>query len=103
VSIRSGNVAPSSRRRATLPRARRWTSNRGCASVLATPRPIYGFHAVTARLRQRPDSVRALYVSAARHDARTRDLLARASAAGSTVHAADDARLRGVAGAAPHT
>jgi 23S rRNA (guanosine2251-2'-O)-methyltransferase len=64
---------------------------------LPTTRPIYGFHAVTARLRQRPDSVRALYVSAARHDARTRDLLSRASAAGSTVHLVDDERLRALA------
>ena len=45
------------------------------------PAPIYGFHAVTARLRQRPDSVRAIYLSATRHDARTRDLVARAEAA----------------------
>jgi len=41
-------------------------------------------------------------VSAARHDARTRDLLARASAAGSTVHAADDERLRALAGTDRH-
>jgi 23S rRNA (guanosine2251-2'-O)-methyltransferase len=54
---------------------------------------LVGFHAVTARLRQRPESVRTLYVASARHDARSRDLLERARAAGTTVHAVDDTRL----------
>jgi hypothetical protein len=48
------------------------------STALAPTRTIYGFHAVTARLRQRPDSLRAIYLSATRHDARTRGLIARA-------------------------
>jgi 23S rRNA (guanosine2251-2'-O)-methyltransferase len=57
---------------------------------------------VTARLRQRPDSVRAIYLSAARHDARTRDLVARADAARCPVHIADDERLDALAGSNRH-
>jgi 23S rRNA (guanosine2251-2'-O)-methyltransferase len=69
---------------------------------LASTRPIYGFHAVTARLRQRPDSVQAIYLSAARHDARTRDLVARADAARCPVHVVDDERLDGLSGSNRH-
>jgi 23S rRNA (guanosine2251-2'-O)-methyltransferase len=69
---------------------------------LPSTRPIYGFHAVTARLRQRPDSVRAIYLSAARRDARTRDLVARADAAACPVHTADDDRLDALAGSGRH-
>ena len=63
---------------------------------------LYGFHAVTARLRTAPSSVRAIYAAAARHDARMRELAARAASAGVAVHAADDARLRELAGHARH-
>jgi 23S rRNA (guanosine2251-2'-O)-methyltransferase len=56
-------------------------------------RLLVGFHAVTARLRQRPASVRELYVAAARHDQRARDLIERAKLAGVRVHAVDERRL----------
>ena len=69
---------------------------------MANTRTLHGFHAVTARLRQRPDSVRALYVDAARADARARDLLARATGAGVAVHTVDSARLTALAGHAQH-
>jgi len=52
-----------------------------------------GFHAVIARLRQRPESVRALYVAAGRQDGRLRELVERAKSAGVAVHPADDDRL----------
>jgi 23S rRNA (guanosine2251-2'-O)-methyltransferase len=65
-------------------------------------RLLFGFHAVTARIRIRPDSVRALYILAARHDARMRDLTTRAESAGIKVHAADEARLSQLAGHARH-
>ena len=61
-------------------------------------RHIFGFHAVTARLRAQPDSVRDIYVAAARRDRRVRELIERAEAAGVAVHAADDARLDALAG-----
>ena len=65
-------------------------------------RTLHGFHAVTARLRQRPESVHAIYVANARQDARVRDLLARAEAAGCAVHGVDDARLTEMAGTTQH-
>jgi len=66
------------------------------------PRLLYGFHAVTARLRTHPSSVRAIYTDSRRHDARMRELGSRASTAGVAVHAVDDARLRELAGHARH-
>ena len=56
-------------------------------------RLLVGFHAVTARLRQRPASVRELYVAASRHDHRSRELTERAKLAGVQVHVVDDRRL----------
>lgn len=61
-------------------------------------RILHGFHAVTARLRQRPDSVRALYVAAQRRDERLRDLVARATQAGLQVQHVDAERLTHLAG-----
>ena len=60
-------------------------------------RLVAGFHAVTARLRQRPESLRAIYVAAGRHDARARDLVERARSAGVAVHAVDERRLEELA------
>jgi 23S rRNA (guanosine2251-2'-O)-methyltransferase len=65
-------------------------------------RSLHGFHAVTARLRQRPASVRAVYLAAARHDTRARDLATRAETAGCPVHKADDERLAQLAGTDRH-
>ena len=69
---------------------------------MAATRPLIGFHAVTARLRQRADSVEAIYVDATRHDARMRALTSRAKTAGLVVHAVDAARLDALAGRTPH-
>jgi 23S rRNA (guanosine2251-2'-O)-methyltransferase len=65
-------------------------------------RILFGFHAVTARLRTHASSVQGIYAAAARHDARMRDLAARAKAAGIVVHAVDESRLRELAGHARH-
>jgi tRNA G18 (ribose-2'-O)-methylase SpoU len=37
---------------------------------MAATRTLFGFHAVTACLRQRPDSIKSVYVAAGRQDAR---------------------------------
>lgn len=63
---------------------------------------LIGFHAVTARLRQHPRSIRAIYVDSARRDQRARELLDRAAQAGVAVHAADSARLQAMAGSDRH-
>jgi 23S rRNA (guanosine2251-2'-O)-methyltransferase len=69
---------------------------------MASSRLLFGFHAVVARLRQRAASVRMIYVDATRRDARARDLVARASAAGIAIHAVDAERLAALAGHAAH-
>lgn len=69
---------------------------------MSDTRVLVGFHAVTARLRQRPDSIRAIYVAAARHDARSRDLIERAKLAGASIHSVDDKRLDDMARGARH-
>ena len=69
---------------------------------MANSRILFGFHAVTARLRTHPSSVQGVYTAAVRHDARMRDLTSRASAAGIALHAVDDGRLRELAGHARH-
>ncbi|MGH9549677.1 MAG: 23S rRNA (guanosine(2251)-2'-O)-methyltransferase RlmB [Terriglobales bacterium] len=69
---------------------------------MSDTRYLIGFHAVTARLRQHPDSVRAIYVVAARHDRRARELVERAEDAGVAVHPVDDKRLDAIAGSDRH-
>src|SRR5437762_12470039 len=65
-------------------------------------RQLFGFHAVIARLRAQPQSVRDLYVGNARHDRRVRELIERAEAVGVAVDAVDDARLAALAGNDKH-
>jgi 23S rRNA (guanosine2251-2'-O)-methyltransferase len=65
-------------------------------------RLLVGFHAVTARLRHQPESVREIYVDAKRRDARLRELTALAGTRGVRVVPVDDARLAGLAGDARH-
>jgi 23S rRNA (guanosine2251-2'-O)-methyltransferase len=69
---------------------------------MSSSRVLFGFHAVTARLRTRPESIQALYVARARQDARARDIAARAQSAGIAIHAVDDARLLQLAGHGRH-
>jgi 23S rRNA (guanosine2251-2'-O)-methyltransferase len=60
-------------------------------------RLLFGFHAVTARLRASPDSLREILVHAGRHDPRLRDLIALAEQHGVRVVQADEKRLEGLA------
>lgn len=69
---------------------------------MPSTRTLHGFHAIAARLRQRPESVRALYFSVARSDARARELLAQAEAAGAPLRPVADARLAELAGTSRH-
>lgn len=72
------------------------------ADALPTTRVLYGFHAVAARLKQRPASVQAIYITASRQDARARQLIAEATRAGCTVNAADERKLTELAGSDRH-
>jgi len=63
---------------------------------------LAGFHAVTARLRNAPETVEALYYDASRRDGRMRQLLERAHQAGVRPIAAEAARLQSLVGQARH-
>jgi 23S rRNA (guanosine2251-2'-O)-methyltransferase len=65
-------------------------------------RLIHGFHAITAKLRHDPDAIKEIFIDAARHDARARDLLAHAELQGVRVIAGDSRRLDGMAPGARH-
>jgi len=63
---------------------------------------LYGFHAVTVRLKVAPSSVAEVHVDVQRRDARMRDLVARAKAAGTTLIESDDQRLAQLSGSPRH-
>jgi 23S rRNA (guanosine2251-2'-O)-methyltransferase len=65
-------------------------------------RTLYGFHAVTARLRRQPDSVRMIYIDSSRRDTRSRELMARAEAVHCAVQPVDGERLTQIAGSTQH-
>ena len=60
---------------------------------------LLGFHAVIARLRQDPDSLKTVYVDPARRDRRMQDFMKTAEPIlGRKLHQADTERLRMLAG-----
>lgn len=63
---------------------------------------IYGFHAVSAKLRHAPDSVLEIYLSADRKDARVKKFLAQAEAAGVRISPAEGDKLDGLVGTRRH-
>ena len=65
-------------------------------------RLIYGFHAVTSRLRQQAAGIREIYLDASRGDHRSRDLARAAQERGVRVIMVEGARLDGMTGRARH-
>jgi 23S rRNA (guanosine2251-2'-O)-methyltransferase len=63
---------------------------------------LFGFHAVTARLRHGRSSIRQLYVEASRRDKRMQDFVFRAREAGIAPLPVDAQRLMGIAKGARH-
>jgi len=63
---------------------------------------LYGFHAVTVRLKTAPESVQEVHVDATRRDARMRQFVERAAAAGARVIESDGERLARLAGTGRH-
>ncbi len=63
---------------------------------------LIGFHAVTSRLRQKPDTVSEIYLDAERSDARARDLRALAKQHDIRIIPVDAKRLDGMSGGAKH-
>ncbi len=69
---------------------------------MAATQTLAGFHAVIARLRQAPDSIREIYVEAQRRDKRMQTLIEQATAAGCAVHPVGADRLDGLTGGSRH-
>jgi len=63
---------------------------------------IFGFHAVTARIRHDASSIEEIYIDAERHDARMKDLVRAAKEANVRMIHADDARLNAIVGTRRH-
>jgi len=63
---------------------------------------IFGFHAVTARLRHDASSIEEIYIDAERHDARMKDLVRAVKEANVRMIHADDARLNAIVGTRRH-
>ena len=63
---------------------------------------LFGFHAITSRLRQRPESVREIYVDAERADARSKELREVAKRLNVRLIPVDSKRLDGMAGGGKH-
>lgn len=63
---------------------------------------VYGFHAVTARLRQRPQSVHEILIDEQRRDPRLRRLVEAAAAASVKLHPVAGKRLDDIARGARH-
>ncbi len=69
---------------------------------MTAPRYLLGFHAVAARLKQRAEGVQAIYVTAARHDRRAREIVDLAQSLGIEVHSTDEGRLDQLADGGAH-
>ena len=69
---------------------------------MASTQVLAGFHAVIARLRQAPDSVREVYVEASRRDKRMVSLIEQATKLGRPVHPVNNERLSGLSGGSRH-
>lgn len=63
---------------------------------------IFGFHAVTARLRHEASSVDEIYIDAGRHDRRMQELVRAAQTANVRIIQADDQRLNNMVGTRRH-
>ena len=59
---------------------------------------IFGFHAVTARIRHEASTVDEIYIDANRHDRRMGELIRAAKAANVRIIQADDQRLDAMVG-----
>ena len=69
---------------------------------MSETRLIYGFHAVTSRLRQKAASVQEIYLDPSRGDRRARDLVKAAQERGVRIMMVDGARLDGMTQHARH-
>src|SRR3546814_604826 len=69
---------------------------------MASAQVLAGFHAVVARLRHAPESIKDIYVEASRRDKRMQAFLEQAERAGRRVHPVSVERLDGLARGTRH-
>ncbi len=69
---------------------------------MSSAKILYGFHAVSVRLKTAPQSVVEVYFDPQRRDARMRQFVERARGIGAKLIEADAARLAAIAGSAGH-
>lgn len=69
---------------------------------MASAQVLAGFHAVVARLRHAPDSIKDIYVEASRRDKRMQTFIEQATHAGCRVHPVSMDRLDGLARGTRH-
>ncbi|OZI61307.1 23S rRNA (guanosine(2251)-2'-O)-methyltransferase RlmB [Bordetella genomosp. 11] len=69
---------------------------------MASTQVLAGFHAVVARLRHAPSSIKEIYVEASRRDKRMASLIEQAGRAGCKVHPVPTERLDGLARGTRH-
>jgi 23S rRNA (guanosine2251-2'-O)-methyltransferase len=69
---------------------------------MSSPRVLFGFHAITVRLKTAPKSIVELHVEATRRDARMRSFVDRARDAGVKIIETDGERLDKMAGSPRH-
>ncbi len=69
---------------------------------MAARQVLFGFHAITVRLKTAPESVHEVHVDASRRDARMRQFVARTQEAGARVIDSDDASLQRLCGTHKH-
>ncbi len=69
---------------------------------MSNPRILFGFHAITVRLKTAPRSILELHVETARRDARMRSFVERAREAGAKIVDSDNDRLDKLAGNTRH-
>ena len=69
---------------------------------MSSPRVLFGFHAITVRMKTAPKSVIELHVEANRRDSRMRSFVDRAREAGVKIVESDGARLDKLAGNTRH-
>ncbi|PTR17170.1 23S rRNA Gm-2251 2'-O-methyltransferase [Nitrosospira sp. Nsp2] len=64
---------------------------------MSTNRLMFGFHAITSRVRQNPASVKEIFLDSSRRDPRARDLALLAENSGIKLISCDSSRLAGMA------
>ena len=69
---------------------------------MSSPKILFGFHAVTVRLKTAPRSIAELHVDATRRDQRMRQFVERAREAGVRIVDSDDERLAKMSGTQRH-